>query len=159
MKNLLNLLEENCDLSNAQLAAMTGKSEEEIAEAIKKFKAEGILLGNRAIINWDKSEYEYITALIEVKVIPQKGVGFDRIAEQIYRFDEVDSIYLMSGGYEFCVIISGRSLKEISQFVGRKLSTIEGVTGTSTHFILKKYKEKHLVFEKTEDQEERFVFD
>lgn len=159
MRNLLNILEENCNLSNAQLAAMTGKSEKEIEEAIEKFKEDGILIGNRAIINWDKSEYDYITALIEVKVIPQKGVGFDRIAEKIWQFDEVDSIYLMSGGYEFCVMVSGPSLKEISQFIGRKLSTIEGVTGTSTHFILKKYKEKHLIFEKNEEQEERFVFD
>ena len=159
MKKLLQLLEEDCTMSTAQLAALADMTEEETAAAIKKYKENGILLGNKAIINWDNSEFEYVTALIEVSVSPQKSDGFDRIAERIYQYDEVESVYLMSGGFDFTVIISGRSLKEVALFVARKLSTIEGVNGTATHFILKKYKEKHLVFEKQDQQQERFAFD
>jgi len=159
MKKLLQLLEEDCAMSTAQLAALADMTEEQAAAAIKKFKEDGILLGNKAIINWDNSDFEYVTALIEVSVSPQKSDGFDRIAERIYQYDEVESVYLMSGGFDFTVIISGRSLKEVAQFVARKLSTIEGVKGTATHFILKKYKEKHLIFENQDQQQERFAFD
>ena len=102
---------------------------------------------------------ENVTALIEVKVTPQSLAGFDRIAERIYQYDEVESVYLMSGAFDLTVIISGRTLKEVAQFVGERLSPLEDVTGTATHFILKKYKEKHLIFQKQEVQEERFVFE
>jgi len=159
MKKLLQLLENDCAMSTAQLAALADMTEAEAAAAIKKFKEDGILLGNKAIINWDNSDYEYVTALIEVSVTPQKSDGFDRIAERIYQYDEVESVFLMSGGFDFCVIISGRSLKEVALFVARKLSTIEGVTSTATHFILKKYKEKHLIFNQLDKEQERFVFD
>ncbi len=159
MKKLLQLLEEDCAMSTAQLAALADMTEDDAAAAIKKLKDDGVLLGNKAIINWDNSDYEYVTALIEVNVTPQKSDGFDRIAERIYQYDEVESVYLMSGGFDFTVIISGRSLKEVALFVARKLSTIEGVTGTATHFILKKYKEKHLIFETQDQQQERFTFD
>ena len=90
---------------------------------------------------------------------PQRGEGFDRVAERIYQYDEVESVYLMSGAFDLTVIISGRSLKEVAHFVGEKLATIEDVTGTATHFILRKYKENHLIFEKREEQQERFVFE
>ncbi|MCQ2554019.1 MAG: Lrp/AsnC family transcriptional regulator, partial [Clostridia bacterium] len=113
----------------------------------------------KAIIDWDKTENENVTALIEVKVTPQRGDGFDRIAERIYQYDEVESVYLMSGAFDITVIISGRSLKEVALFVSEKLSVIDGVTGTATHFILKKYKEKHLIFANKPVQEERFVFE
>lgn len=158
MKKLLQILENDCTMSTEELAALADMSEDDVKKAIEKYKKDGILLGTKAIINWDLSEFEYVTALIEVNVVPQKGDGFDKIAEHIYQFDEVESVYLMSGGYDFCVIISGRSLKEVALFVARKLSTIDGVSGTATHFILKKYKEKHLVFEKHSDQAERFNF-
>ena len=159
MKKLLQLLENDSAMSTEELAAMADMTEEEVAAAIKDLKEKGILIGNKAIINWDLTDYEYVTALIEVNVVPQKGDGFDAIAKHIDQFDEVESVFLMSGGYDFCVIISGRSLKEVALFVTSKLSTIEGVSGTATHFILKKYKEKHLLFDQHDHQVERFVFE
>ena len=110
-------------------------------------------------MDWDRTHRESVTALIEVKVTPQRGDGFDRIAQRIYQYDEVESLFLMSGSFDFTVIISGRTLQEVARFVGEKLAPMEGVTGTATHFILKKYKEKHLIFPVQEEQEERFVLE
>ncbi len=160
MKKLLQLLENDCTLTQAQLAAMTGMSEEEVAQAVKQYEEERVLLGYKAIVDWERTDREAVTAMIEVSVTPQRGEGFDRIAQRIYQYDEVESLYLMSGGTrDMMLTISGRTLKEVAQFVGEKLATIEGVTGTATHFILKKYKEKHLIFPTQETQEERFVFE
>lgn len=159
MKKLLQLLEENCAYTTEQLADLANMKEEDVKAALADFKKQGVLLGNQAVINWDRTDFDCITALIEVSITPQMNDGYDRIAKRIYQYDEVESIYLMSGAYDFCVIITGRSLKEVALFVSRKLSTIEGVTKTATHFILKKYKEKHVVFEKDGNQEERFVLD
>lgn len=159
MLKLLQLLEEDCTLTNAQLAAMVGASEEEVAQERQRLEKERIVLGYKAIVDWDRTQREAVTALIEVRVTPQRGEGFDRIAQRIYQYDEVESVYLMSGAYDLTVIISGRTLKEVAQFVGEKLAPIEDVTGTATHFILKKYKEKHLIFPTQESQEERFVFE
>lgn len=156
---LLQLLESDCTLSHDQLSAMAGLSVEEVEAQIKELEKEGIVLGYRAVVDWDRTEREAVTALIEVKVTPQRGEGFDRVAERIYQYDEVESVYLMSGAFDLTVIISGRSLKEVAHFVGEKLATIEDVTGTATHFILHKYKENHLIFEKREEQQERFVFE
>ncbi len=110
-------------------------------------------------MDWDRTQREAVTALIEVKVTPQRGEGFDRIAQRIYQYDEVESVYLMSGAFDLTVIISGRTLREVAQFVGEKLAPIEDVTGTATHFIMRKYKEKHLIFPVQEVQEERFVLE
>ena len=159
MKKLLQLLEDDCTLTRAQLASMTGMTEAEVAAAIAEYEKDHVILGYKAIVDWDRTERESVTALIEVKVTPQRGEGFDRIAERIYQYDEVESVYLMSGSFDLTVIISGRTLKEVAHFVGEKLAPLEDVTGTATHFILKKYKETHLIFEKQEVQEERFVFD
>ncbi len=159
MKKLLQLLENDCTLTRAQLASMTGMTEAEVAAAIAEYENERVILGYKAIVDWDRTERESVTALIEVNVTPQRGEGFDRIAERIYQYDEVESVYLMSGSFDLTVIISGRSLKEVALFVGEKLAPLEDVTGTATHFILKKYKEKHLIFERQELQEERFVLD
>ena len=159
MKKLLQLLENDCTLTRAQLASMTGMTEAEVAAAIAEYEDERVILGYKAIVDWDRTERESVTALIEVNVTPQRGEGFDRIAERIYQYDEVESVYLMSGSFDLTVIISGRSLKEVALFVGEKLAPLEDVTGTATHFILKKYKEKHLIFERQEIQEERFVLD
>ena len=156
---LLQLLESDCTLTREQLAAMTGLSVEEVRRQVKEFESQGLILGYRAVVDWDRTEREAVTALIEVKVTPQRGEGFDRVAERIYQYDEVESLYLMSGAFDLTVIISGRSMKEVAHFVGEKLATIEDVTGTATHFILHKYKENHLVFEKREEQQERFVFE
>ncbi len=160
MLKLLQLLEDDCTLTNDQLAAMTGMTVGEVEAARSQLEKDRTILGYKAIVDWDRTQREAVTALIEVRVTPQRGEGFDRIAQRIYQYDEVESLYLMSGGsYDLTVIISGRTLKEVAHFVGEKLATIEGVTGTATHFILKKYKEKHLIFPVQEVQEERFVFE
>jgi DNA-binding Lrp family transcriptional regulator len=159
MKKLLQLLEDDCTLTQAQLASLADLPEAEVAAAIAKYEEDRIILGYKAIVDWDRTDREAVTALIEVKVTPQRGDGFDRIAQRIYQYDEVESVYLMSGSFDLTVIISGRTLKEVARFVGEKLAPLEGVTGTATHFILKKYKEKHLIFQKQESQEERFVFE
>ena len=158
-EKLLAALEDNCKLTVEQLAAKAGISAEEAAAEIKKAEDERLILGYKAIVDWERTSQEAVTALIEVNVTPQRVDGFDRIAQRIYQYEEVESCYLMSGAFDMTVIISGRSLKEVAQFVGRKLAPIEGVTGTATHFILKKYKEKHLIFEKQEKQEEGFVYE
>ena len=159
MKKLLQLLEDDCTLTHAQLASLSGLSEAEVAAAIQKYEQDRVILGYTAIVDWDRTDRESVTALIEVNVTPQRGDGFDRVARRIYQYDEVESVYLMSGSFDLTVIISGRSLKEVALFVGEKLAPLEDVIGTATHFILKKYKDKHLVFPKQEAQEERFVFE
>lgn len=138
---------------------MTGMTVEAVGEAVRHYEKDRVLLGYRAVVDWDQTDREAVTALIEVRVTPQRGEGFDRIAQRIYQYDEVESVYLMSGAFDLTVIISGRTLKEVAHFVGEKLATIEDVTGTATHFILHKYKENHLIFEKQEEQQERFVFE
>ena len=155
---LLRLLEDDCTLTREQLASMADMTVEEVNAAIKEFEEQKIVLGYKAIVDWDRTNRESVTALIEVKVTPQRGEGFDRVAERIYQYDEVESVYLMSGAFDLTVIISGRSLKEVAQFVGERLSTLEDVTGTATHFILHKYKEKHLIFEKQEKQPKEWIF-
>ncbi len=155
---LLQLLESDCTLTPDQLAAMTGMTVEEVKAEVKKYQDEKIILGYRAVVDWDRTARESVTALIEVKVTPQRGEGFDRVAERIYQYDEVESVYLMSGAFDLTVIISGRSLKEVAHFVGDKLATLEDVTGTATHFILHKYKENHLIFEKRPEQEKEWIF-
>jgi len=159
MKKLLQLLEDDCTLTHAQLASMTGMTEAEVTAAVKEYEKNNVILGYQALVDWDRTDRESVPALIEVSVTPQRGEGFDRVAERIYQYDEVESVYLMSGSFDLTVIISGRSLKEVALFVGQKLAPLEDVTGTATHFILKKYKEKHLIFKQPEVQEERFVFD
>ena len=155
---LLQLLEQDCTLTPEQLASMADMSVEDVKAEIKRYEDEKIILGYKAIVDLDRTDREAVTALIEVKVTPQRGEGFDRVAERIYQYDEVESVYLMSGAFDLTVIISGRTLKEVAQFVGERLSTLEDVTGTATHFILHKYKEKHLIFEKQEKQPKEWIF-
>lgn len=158
MENLLRLLEGDCTLSKKQLAAMVGTSTERVEEIIRDYEKNNVILGYKAVIDWDATDRQDVTALIEVKVEPQRDDGFDRVAERIYQYEEVESCYLMSGDFDMTVIISGRSLQEVARFVSQKLSTIDEVKSTATHFILKKYKESHLIFTKQEKQEEGFVF-
>ena len=158
MTKLLQLLEDDCTLTPDQMASMADMPVEEVKAAIRKYEDEKVILGYKAIVDWDRTEREAVTALIEVKVTPQRGEGFDRVAERIYQYDEVESVYLMSGAFDLTVIISGRTLKEVAQFVGERLAPLEDVTGTATHFILHKYKEKHLIFEKREEQEREWIF-
>ena len=155
---LLKLLEKDCRATPDQLAAMLGESVETVRGEIAELEKNNVILGYNAMIDWDRTGEELVTALIEVRVTPQRGDGFDRIAERIYQFDEVESMYLMSGPYDFAVPITGRTLKEVASFVSARLSPIEGVIGTATHFILKKYKEKGVAFESLPVQEERMKF-
>ena len=158
MEKLLELLERDCTQTPEQLSAQSGLTLEEVRREQKRLEDEGVILGYKAIVDWDRASREAVTALIEVKVTPQSIDGFDRIAERIYQYDEVESMYLMSGSFDLTVIISGRTLREVAQFVGERLAPIQGVTGTATHFILKKYKEKHLVFRPEKPQEREFIF-
>ena len=146
-QEILKLLEKNARLSTSDIAKMLGQSGEEVIRVIGELEADKIICGYNAIINWDKVNDEKVDALIELKVTPQRGTGFDRIANRIAKFDEVDSVYLLSGGYDFMVEIKGRSMKEVSQFVFDKLATLETVQSTATHFVLKKYKDHGISFE------------
>ena len=140
-KKLLELIEHNAKMSVEELADELGVSPNEVVSLIAGLESKKIICGYDTIINWDKVAEEKCTALIEVKVTSQRGTGFDRIADRISRFDEVDSVYLMSGTYDFMVIINGRSMKEVSSFVFEKISTIDYIQSTATHFVLKKYKD------------------
>lgn len=155
---LLKLLESDCTLTTTQLAAMCGTTEDDITARIEALKNDNILLGYKAVVNWERTPNEYVEALIEVNITPQRDKGFDRIAQRIYQYEEVESCYLMSGGYDLTVILSGRTLREVALFVSQKLSTIEGVTSTATHFILKKYKQQNVIFIPREVQKERLIF-
>lgn len=158
MESLLEILEQNSRISIEQLAVMLGKEAHEVAEAIEKYEKENVILGYNTLVNWEKTSKENVTALIEVKVTPQRGEGFDKVAERIYRYPEVKSCYLMSGGFDLTVIIEGRTMKEVALFVAEKLAPIESVLSTSTHFVLKKYKDKGVQFyERPEDDREAVV--
>ena len=140
-KKLLGIIEHNAKLSVEEISEELGVSINEVVSKIAELESKKVICGYDTIINWDKVTEEKCNALIEVKVTPQRGTGFDRIAERISRFDEVDSVYLMSGTYDFMVIINGRSMKEVSSFVFEKISTIDFIQATTTHFVLKKYKD------------------
>lgn len=153
MDKILKSLEDNATLTAAQLAVMYGKEEGDIRKLIDEYESEGIILGYKTLIDWDKTDREYVTAMIEVKITPQRDRGFDRIAEKIYNYPEVQSVYLMSGGYDLCVVIEGRTMKEVAYFVAQKLATIEAVISTATHFVLRKYKDKGVIYGATETDE------
>jgi len=148
MDELLEILEKNSRFTAEEIALMLNKSADEIREAIKKLEDDSIIAGYNTLINWDKTDKESVSALIEVKVTPQRGEGFDKVAERIYRYPEVKACYLMSGGFDLTVIIEGRTMKEVAMFVAEKLALVESVVGTATHFVLKKYKDKGVIFEK-----------
>lgn len=150
MEEILEILEYNSRYSVEQIAVMLGKSEEEVRAAIRKLEEDNVIVGYNTLINWEKTGKDSITALIEVKVTPQRGEGFDKVAERIYRYPQVKACYLMSGGFDLTVIIEGRTMKEVASFVAEKLATLESVLSTSTHFVLKKYKDKGVIFEEKE---------
>ena len=152
---ILRLLEEDAKLTSKQLAVMLNMEEKAVKEEIAAMEAAGVILGYRTVIDWEKTGIERVTALIEVRVTPQRGKGFDDIAERIYKYPEVDCTYLISGGYDLMVILEGKTLKEVSGFVTNKLSTLDTVISTATHFILKKYKDHGTIMtKKHEDQRE-----
>ena len=150
MRELLELLEHDGRRSIIELATMLGRSEYEIEEQMKKLEKEKIILGYNTMIDWEKYGDDSVSAMIEVNVTPQREFGFDAIAERIYRFDEVKTVYLMSGSFDLLVIIEGKSLKNVADFVARRLSTIEGVTSTRSHFMLKPYKKDGIIIDDKE---------
>ncbi len=147
---LLKLIENDATLTPEQIAAMLSKEVGEIKTLIESFERDGVILGRQSLIDWDKTDREYVTAFIEVKIQPQRDRGFDTVAEKIYNYPEVKSLYLMSGGFDFVVMIEGRTMREVAYFVAQKLATIEFVTSTATHFVLKKFKDKGVVYKAPE---------
>ncbi|MBQ4065304.1 MAG: Lrp/AsnC family transcriptional regulator [Clostridia bacterium] len=153
MDRILQLLEDDCRLSAEQLAVMCGRTVEDVKSSIAKLEAEGVILGYKALIDWDKTDREYVDAVIELKISPQRDRGFDRFAEKIYNYPEVQSVHLMSGGYDLMLIIEGKTMKEVAYFVSYKLAPLEGVVSTATHFVLKKYKDKGVIYKASEKDE------
>ena len=143
---LLDVLRQNARLTNAEIAAMLGESEENVAAGIKKLEDEGYIIGYSAIIDEEKADESGVTAVIELKITPIKDRGFDDLAHTIMAYEEVDSVYLMSGAYDLMVTISGTSLRNVALFVSERLAVLDGVLSTATHFILRRYKEKHHIF-------------
>ncbi|PKM49528.1 MAG: AsnC family transcriptional regulator [Firmicutes bacterium HGW-Firmicutes-7] len=155
-EELLEIIEKNSKITATDLSIMLGKNEQDIIKEVSSLENEKIICGYNTLINWDKVDADKVTALIEVRVTPQRGEGFDKIAERIYRFKEVKSVYLMSGGFDLTVIIEGKTMKEVALFVGQKLAPLEAVLSTATHFVLKKYKEHGIILE-DEKKDERMV--
>ena len=153
MDKLLSLLENDAKLTPEQLAVMLDKETGDIKKAIEEYERDGVILGYQALVDWDKTDREYVTALIEVKIMPQRDLGFDKAAEKIYSYPEVKSVYLMSGGFDLALIIEGKTMREVAFFVAQKLAHIEYVTSTATHFVLKKYKDKGVVYGQPEIDE------
>lgn len=156
-EEILKMLEKNSRIDLHDLAIMLGIDEVALVNEISKMEAEKIICGYHTLINWDNTSNEKVVALIEVKVTPQRGLGFDKIAERIYKFDEVEAVYLMSGAYDFTVIINGQTLQQVARFVSEKLSAMESVLSTSTHFILKKYKDHGTVLTSNSKDERMLV--
>ena len=155
MDRLLTLLDENARLSTAQLAVMLNKAETEVAEEIAAYEKAGVIRGYKALINWEMVDENKAIALIELRVSPKRDRGFDEIANRIMQFDEVESVYLMSGGYDLAVKVHGRSMQEIAMFVMRRLSTLDSVLSTATHFILTRYKDGGVILNPDEEKDER----
>ena len=159
MDEILEVLEKNSRFKDEEIATMTGKTVEEVREAIRDYEEKNIIAGYTTLINWENTGTETVTALIEVKITPQRGVGFDKVAERIYKFNEVKACYLMSsGGFDLTVIVEGKTMKEVALFVSEKLAIQECVTGTATHFVLKKYKDHGRIFKEKKNENREAIF-
>ena len=156
-EQILKLLEQNFSLEHRHIAAMLNTTEEAVSKEIDDMMEEGILLQAKPLINWEKTDREFVTALIDLNITPQRGEGFDKVAERIYQYPEVKDLYLMSGGYDLSVLIEGRTLKEVAMFVSEKLAPMECVLSTRTHLILKKYKQDGIIFEKPRKDERSVI--
>ena len=154
-EQILAIIEKNSRISVKELAVILGAEEIDVANELKAMEEEGIIGGYHTMIDWEKTDIEKVTALIEVRITPQRGQGFDKLAARIYKYPEVNSVYLISGGYDLLVSLEGKSLKQVSSFVSDKLSTLDGVLSTATHFVLKKYKDHGTILgKKYEDTRE-----
>jgi DNA-binding Lrp family transcriptional regulator len=148
LKNdILMLLEKNAKLTTEEIALRLDAKNEEVASIVRELEKDKIILGYSTVINWDMTDKETVTALIEVRITPQRGQGFDRIAQRIYSYAEVKDCFLMSGGYDLLIVIEGRTLKEVAMFVSEKIAPLDSVVSTQTHFILKKYKANGTVYD------------
>lgn len=151
MEEILNILDkEKGNVSRAKIAQMLGMEEKEVADKIEKMEKENVIVGYKTIVNWDKTDKDVVVALIELRITPQRGEGFDKVAERIYKYPQVKSLYIMSGAYDLAVTIEGKSMKEVALFVAQKLAPMDSIISTATHFVLKKYKEEGIVFEDDE---------
>lgn len=146
-QQILEILNNDCRVPLEQIATMIGRDMTEVAQHIDELEKEQVILSYRPVINWDKAERQRVEAMIEVKVTPQRDFGFDAVAKRIYRFNEVKSLFLMSGGYDLLILVEAPTLKELAQFVSERLSPLETVTGTATSFVLKRYKQDGVVFD------------
>ncbi len=156
-EELLAIIEKNSRIDLKELAVILGVAEIDVVNTLQKMEEEGIVCGYHTMINWEKTSIEKVTALIEVRVTPQRGQGFDNIAERIYKYPEVQSVYLISGGYDLLVTLEGKTLREVSSFVSDKLSTLDTVLSTATHFILKKYKDHGTILNPKKEDEREIV--
>ena len=157
MDRLLSLLQNNARLTNKQLAVMLGREEEDVAKAIAAYEKSGVIRGYQAVIDWDKTDSPTVFARIEIKVTPKKDFGFEELARTIMELEEVQSVSLMSGGYDLALTVYGKTFRDIAIFVAHRLSPIDSVNSTATHFILKKYKERGVVFEEEVKDERRMT--
>lgn len=146
MKELLKLLENDSRLSPETLALMLGKEVGDIRTMIEGYERDGVILGYKTMIDWDKADTEHVNALIELKITPQRDRGYDHVAQKIYNYPEVESLYLMSGSFDLAVFIEGKTMREVAFFVAEKLAPIEDVLSTATHFVLRKYKDKGIIY-------------
>lgn len=157
-EQILAIIEKNSRIDLKELAVILGVEEIDVANELKALEEEGVICGYHTMIDWEKTSIEKVTALIEVRITPQRGQGFDNIAERIYKYPEVNSVYLISGGYDLLITLEEKSLKAVSSFVSSKLSTLDGVLSTATHFILRKYKDHGTILsKKPEDTREKFT--
>lgn len=156
MEEILEILEKNFRYTDEQIAVMAGKTVEEVREVIRDYEEKSIIAGYTTLINWENTGKEVVTALIQVKVTPQRGEGFDKVAERIYRYDQVQACYLMSsGGFDLTVIVEGKTMKDVATFVAQKLAVLDNVDGTATHFVLKKYKDHGTIFKEKKNTDNR----
>lgn len=156
--SILDILEKSDKkLTNEQIAQMIGSSEKEVSAIIRGLEKENIIVGYKTMINWEKTDKELVTAIIELKVSPQRGEGFDHVAEKIYKYSQVKSLFLMSGSYDLCVIIEGESMKDVALFVASKLAPMDHVLSTATSFVLKKYKEDGMIFLNDEEDSRQVI--
>lgn len=156
-EKILKLLEQDFTLEHRHIATMLNTTESAIDKEIENMVEEGVLLRAKPLINWDKTDREFVTAVIELNVTPQRGEGFDKVAQRIYQYPEIKDLYLMSGGYDLCVTIEGKTLKDVAMFVSEKLAPMDCVVSTRTHFILKKYKQDGIIFEKPRKDERSVI--
>lgn len=155
-KELLEVLQDNSKITVEQLATMLGMDREEVAKNIQELEEKKVIVKYHTLINWEKTDEEMVQALIEVNVTPRRGAGFDVVAERIYRFPEVQALYLMSGRYDITVMLTGKTMKEVALFVATKLATLEDVQSTATHFVLKKYKQEGIILD-DDNEDKRLV--